>query len=136
MTERNLNALVRKFVAAGRAEIRMETGTARDAAHAVMRANAVRARACRVLGERTKPGHSDYAVKRSWSHAHRALQHHRKRLDRWDEVLGYGLSYRRKGGEETDEKCVVLFVRDKLTPAQLKRLERRALPKTLRAGKA
>ncbi len=131
MSGREFSALVRKFASAGRVQVLLEAGNARDAAIAIARASISLSQARRALASRTSPGYSDCVIERPWSDARRALEKHRRRLERYDEVVGYGLGYRRHGGEEVDEKCVLVLVPKKLPPSQLRKRGRKLLPETL-----
>jgi hypothetical protein len=131
LSGREFSALVRKFASAGRTQVLLEAGSARDAADAVARASITLSQARRVFAVRTRPGYRDCIIEPPWSEAHRALEKHRRRLERYDEVVGYGLSYRRREGKETDEKCVLVLVPKKLSASQLRKRGRKFLPKRL-----
>ena len=136
MSARERNAAVRAFVEAGKAAVQLRTGKARDAAEAVRRSR-------RLLGEarqavaRTSGDRSPHVlVDRAWAPVHRALREHREALQAIPGVIGTGMGFKRRGGSYEDERTVIAYVRRKRDPDELARAGGKAVPKTLRAGKA
>lgn len=76
-------------------------------------------RARRHLARRTKPGSRAYYVSGEWRYCYQSILRDREMLDGHPDVIGYGLCYRRRGGQRTAEKCVTVAVRQKLAPAEL-----------------
>src|SRR5436305_872645 len=70
-----------------------------------------------------------------WRKAHEMREEHRDRIESTRGVVGHGLGYRFKNGRETKEPCVVVFVRRKVDPQELKQLHRRRIPEELRKGR-
>jgi hypothetical protein len=54
-----------------------------------------------------------------WSRVNAALHLHERALSTVPNVLGTGMSYRRRGGAWTNEPCVVVYVRIKQQPKEL-----------------
>lgn len=76
-----------------------------------------------------------YAFSGRWHQANAALEAQRSMLQKIPGVVGHGLGFRLKDGVETDEPCVVVFVRDKKPPAELKRRHKRSIPPHLSHGR-
>jgi hypothetical protein len=92
------------------------------------------AAARRELARATRRGAPHVVVAQQMRWAHDLLRARADTLRRYPGVVGFGLGRVLKDGTPTGEPCVTIFVRRKLTPAELKRLNRRSLPRTMSAG--
>ena len=128
---RERRRLIRRFIEAGRHAIRTESGTARQAAEALAAAIALRGKALRALAARTAPGHEPVVTDPKWRDRANALAGNKARMDTHPDVRGYGLSFRRRAGQELAEPCVTVLVPKKLPREDLKRRSRRAIPQTM-----
>jgi hypothetical protein len=73
------------------------------------------------------------AVAEEWRVAEELLASRRAHLLSNPGVVGVGLGFRVKGGKETDEPCITVFVRQKLGPAELADRNQRPLRTRLRS---
>jgi hypothetical protein len=107
--------------------------TGQEAARRFARARRDLEAAHRALAQAARPAkRRSYVFAGEWQRANAALERNRDRLTALPGVVGHGLGHRVKGGVETDEPCVVVFVREKRSLSDLKRGER--IPKTLPHG--
>jgi len=71
----------------------------------------------------------------AWKLANSALERNRQQLRQAHGVVGSGIGFRVKDGIETDEPCVVVFVRNKKSPRLLEKKGYTPIPKQLSHGK-
>lgn len=76
-----------------------------------------------------------YAFSGHWHQANAALEAHRPILESIPGVMGHGIGLRLKDGVETDEPCVVVFVRNKKPPEKLKHQHHRSIPRHFLHGR-
>lgn len=118
------------------AKTRPPAKSARDAARDLARARRLLDRARQDLAQAKRSGNMPpYAFSGPWQRANAALEEHRQALARLPNVAGHGLGHRIKDGIETDEPCVVVFVRRKKRPRTLERRGEEKVPAYLRHGK-
>ena len=89
----------------------------------------------RRLAEATNPDSAPVLTEPGWIAANRVLQAHRDSLAEEQGVVGFGPSRRRRGGRETDEQTITVYVTKKLSPSALRRSGRKAVPEVLSAGR-
>jgi hypothetical protein len=101
----------------------------RDAARKIAEARRMLDSARGMLSEAHRSRYAPpYAFSGRWQQANAALEAHKPLLQKIPGVVGYGLGFRHKDGVETDEPCIVVFVRNKKAPHELKRQHRRSIP--------
>ncbi|HLX06400.1 MAG TPA: hypothetical protein VKY89_00920, partial [Thermoanaerobaculia bacterium] len=109
--------------------------TAVEAARRIHRANLEIAACRKALAAAVQPGRrSPHVFAGEWRRINAALERSRALLSKIPGVVGHGLGRRFKAGRETEERCLVVFVREKKTLAELKRERTRRVPKTIRSG--
>lgn len=84
---------------------------------------------------RRRPGSSSYVFTGAWQRADNALENHGRDLRKVHSFLGHGLGYRVTAGIETDEPCVVVFVKRKVSQRSLTRGGHVAVPPYVTDGK-
>lgn len=77
-----------------------------------------------------------YTFAGKWRQANGVLESHRPMLEQIPGVVGHGLGHRMRNEVETDEPCVVVFVRKKKAREELKRQHRRSIPGQLTHGRS
>jgi hypothetical protein len=87
-----------------------------------------------LAGARRSAKAPPYVFAGPWLRVNAALENHRGVLSSIPGVVGHGLGHRVRNGIETDEPCVVVFVRRKKTSRTLKS-HGQEIPKSLRHGK-
>ena len=53
-------------------------------------------------------------------HAQEVKRRHEADLLRWPNVVAVGVGFKTRGGQRTDEVCIVVSVKTKVAPSQLK----------------
>ena len=134
LTADELNRLAKSFAEAGRHAVRARAGTSRQAAEALAAGRALSRLARHAMAQRSVPGDDDVIVGPEWRAADAALRKHRAGLVKHPDVIGFGLSHRRRGGKESEERVVTVMVAKKLSPEELKRLKRRPVRPDLPVG--
>lgn len=111
--------------------------SARDAARKIAEARRMLETARGLLAEARRSRYAPpYAFAGKWHDANAALEKHRPALEKMPGVVGHGIGYRVQDGRETDEQCVVVFVRSKKSRQELKHLRQRPVPRQLAHGRA
>jgi hypothetical protein len=134
LSARERRAAVRAFLDAGKAALQARAGTVHDAADAARIAKRLLHQARHRMSRAAKREGPGVIVDREWKAHRRALDASRERLRALPGVVGYGVGRRKKGMLETEEPTVVVYVRRKLTPAELRRARGEAIPRSLPAG--
>lgn len=110
--------------------------SAREAARRIHRARKELAAARRALAEAPRPRRAPHSLfVGEWQAANAALERNRGVFAKIPGVIGHGLGHRVKNGVETDEPCVVVFVRKKKALADLKREGSPRVPRSLAQAK-
>lgn len=107
----------------------------RQLARAVTLARRQLRRARRALASATRPEDPAAVYAPSWRWTAKLLEQRGHELLASRNVLGHGVSLRRRDGQATDERSLTVFVRKKMTPAELARAGEALLPKRLGGGK-
>lgn len=127
-----LETLARKFVASGRAAVRLEVrGAPSSAARSLRTFDRLCSAARKALADRTTVERDTTLVAPRWRGAWKALQENRDRLDEREDVVGYGLGRRVRAGHEEPERCVRVLVTRKRTPSELDDGDIEPLPTSL-----
>jgi hypothetical protein len=108
---------------------------ARKAVADLSAAKKMLADARRTLARHTRPGHPAHAVDPEWEWALELMEARRSKLLAFPDVIGVGLGFRLRGGMPTGEPCLTVYVRRKLSHADLAAASRRRLPKTVSSGR-
>jgi hypothetical protein len=108
-----------------------DMGTVRRATTDLHRGMKMMAEARRALARATRAGAPYVVVAAELRWAHELLQARAEALKTYPGVAGYGLGRVIKDGKPTGKLCITVFVRKKLTPAELKRRKRKLLPRSL-----
>lgn len=124
--------LAREFTQAGRSAVLARVGTADEAASVLDFSRTLVSAARSRLASETAPGSPSGYDGPHWAPITRAIEEQREVLRALPGIVGFGPGFRRRGGARVDERCVVLYVRRKLDPDQLKRGA--AVPPTLRTS--
>jgi hypothetical protein len=82
------------------------------------------------------PKSSAYVLAGAWKQANTILENSRQALRNAHGVVGHGIGFRVRDGIETEEPCIVVFVRNKKSPNTLQRKGYAPVPKHLSHGKA
>ncbi len=107
------------------------TARLRKAVEQMSRAKQQLARARDEAARASPVGSPAVYVDRKWREAYATLERNRARLLAVPGVVGFGVGYRRRGGELTKEPCIIVSVRAKWSPARLRSLGRKRIPRTL-----
>lgn len=126
-----VDALAAEFVRGGAHAVLAQVGAAREAATALAYARSLSSAARERLAAETTPLSEHAFVEAEWSAATSALDTHRDELVQVRGVLGFGPGFRRREGVQVPERCVVVYVERKRTPAQLRRAKVDVIPPTL-----
>ena len=129
MTRAELESRVRQFIAAGRRAIAPPAGSRSEAAQQIDEAREALAHARRRLSQLSVEDSEPMVATDAWARHHRAIDEYGARLKRIKGVVGYAPSIKRVLGAETGEPCVLVLVERKLSPGQLRRHQRREIPK-------
>jgi len=89
------------------------------------------ARAREEVARASPVGSPAVLVDRKWREAYATLEKNRARLLAIPGVVGFGVGYRRCGGQPTREPCIIVSVRAKLSRKRLGSLGRKLVPRTL-----
>lgn len=87
-----------------------------------------------LLAGAAQPGTPAVLVDPSWDWARRVLTSRAPRLRTIAGVIGYALGTRQRGGTPTADPCIIVYVRRKLTPPELRARAWRPLPGKLGTG--
>jgi hypothetical protein len=126
-------ALTAEFMRGGTHAVLARSGSAREAASALAYARELSGAARERLAAETTTYSESAFVEREWQAAYTALHESREQLAGIRGVVGFGPGYRRCRGLHTPERCVVVYVERKRTPAQLRRTKGTAVPPVLTA---
>ncbi|HEX5727458.1 MAG TPA: hypothetical protein VFX98_18445 [Longimicrobiaceae bacterium] len=116
-----IEALAAEFMRAGTHAVLARLGSAHEAASAMAHARALGRVARDRVATETTPLSGPTFVEPEFTAAHAAVEEHRDALSARPEVVGVGPGFRRRDGVQTEERCVVVYVQRKRTPAQLRR---------------
>ena len=89
----------------------------------------------RALAAATRPADAPAVYAPAWRATAALLEKRGPELLASRNVLGHGVSLRRRDGLATDERSLTVFVRRKMSPAELARAGETLLPKRLGSGK-
>ena len=134
LSEEELERLVRDFAAAGRRELTLPSASPKEAAEAIDKARHQLASARLRLSQVSAISASPVVIQDEWQPHRRALDRQLRRLRRFPGVVGASLSYRRRAGQLTSERCVTVFVREKQPRAAFEGNREHLLPETLATG--
>jgi len=114
-----------------RQQQRTDLAAVRRATKALHVALQAAADARRRLALATRPGAPPFVVGPALRWAYQMLEARSGSLLQIEGVVGYGLGKAIRDGVTTDEPAITIFVRRKLSSAQLKKLKQKSLPRTM-----
>lgn len=127
-------ALSAEFMRAGTHAVRARLGSAQEAAAAVAHARHLGRVARDRMAEETTPLSETVFVEPEFAAAVAAVDQHRAQLSAQPGVVGVGPGFRRRGHTQTGERCVVVYVQRKRTPAQLRKARAAPVPAVLQTA--
>lgn len=83
----------------------------------------------------SRPGDGAYIMESQWRWAEKLLRKRSSTFLKVSGALGYGLGRRRRGGVNTNEPCITVYVKEKLAREELRERGLKALPKYLSSGR-
>ena len=111
--------------------VKTRLDNAKKAAADIHRATRMLARARRRLAKATKDDAPHVIVDPKYRSAHEALQEKAKSLSKIPGVVGYGVGHVVRKGMPTEQLCITVFVEEKLSAEELRKLKVKPIPRTV-----
>jgi hypothetical protein len=134
LSPEQFEALAAEFMRAGTHAVLARVGSAREAASALAHARALSIAARARLASETTPLSDNAYVEQEFAAAMAAIETHREALTARKDVVGFGPGFRRRDDVQTDERCVVVYVQRKRTPAQLRKSRKDPIASVLQSA--
>lgn len=132
LSQRQVMALARTFLAGGKAAVGIRRGSLKQAAAAMGFQRRMLAAARMRMAKLSRPGQLAAIQSLEFQRIHTTLVHHWERLRGYPNVVGYGAGFRFTDGLRTNERCASILVSKKLSKRELSRGKGGLLPRTLR----